>query len=135
MLLHLKPWIGWRGVCGFQLPNFLLLTVKLQADTPQSWRGFRLPPTGCFFCDHHRNHVGKVWLLDGDLDAGSWHKAFVLGLDSPAALVTDAKKLLRFLHARAICAVIGILAWSKARGLTVVLPNFPHRRETFLLPR
>jgi len=38
-------------------------------------------------------------------------------------------KLLRAVHAVAICATIGVLAWSKARGLTLVLPYFPHRKR------
>jgi hypothetical protein len=38
-------------------------------------------------------------------------------------------KLLVAAQAVAICAVIAVLAWSKARGLTLVLPYFPHVRK------
>ncbi len=45
-------------------------------------------------------------------------------------------KLLLAAQALAICAVIGVLAWSKSHGVTAVIPYFPHRRnETSLTVR
>jgi hypothetical protein len=38
------------------------------------------------------------------------------------------KKLRVVAKAVAICAVIAVLAWSKSRAITVVIPYVPHRR-------
>ena len=45
------------------------------------------------------------------------------------------KKLRVVAKAVAICAVIAVLAWSKSRAITVVIPYFPHRRNAVCSPR
>ena len=44
-------------------------------------------------------------------------------------------KLLLLVHAFAIIAVIAVLAWSKARGITVALPYFPRTRRSLPIKR
>jgi hypothetical protein len=45
-------------------------------------------------------------------------------------------KLLLAAQALAICGVIAFMAWTKSRGITGVIPYFPHRRnETSLTVR
>jgi hypothetical protein len=39
------------------------------------------------------------------------------------------KKVLVVAQALAICGVIAVLAWTKARGITAVVPYVPHGRS------
>ena len=39
------------------------------------------------------------------------------------------KRLRIAAQAVAICGVIAFMAWTKSRGITVVIPYFPHRRS------
>jgi hypothetical protein len=40
------------------------------------------------------------------------------------------KKLRVAAQAVAICGVIAFMAWTKSRGITFVIPYFPHRRTS-----
>lgn len=39
------------------------------------------------------------------------------------------KRLLQTVHVLAICGAIAVMAWTKSRGMTVVIPYVPHARR------
>jgi hypothetical protein len=69
-----------------------------------------------------------VRMLTGRVDVGVDHCRALrdLGFLTEAAV---RSKVLVVAQAVAICGVIAVLAWSKSRGITVVIPYFPHRRS------
>ena len=76
--------------------------------------------------------LGEVSLQSSSLRNRDHNRDRVCGLYFGRAAEPSMRKLLRAVHAVAICGVIAVLAWTKSNGITVLIPYFPHRRETLL---
>ena len=75
------------------------------------------------------NCLGEVSLHAGGVHHRTHNRHRLRGLHPGRAAEPSMRGLLRTVHVLAICCVIAVLAWTKARGITFVIPYFPHRRN------